>query len=199
MSCTNAKYSDADIVIYYNYWKFIVLILISAVFTVCAVGIIRSNEFDLSSRIICGWVGAIFMGTATLFFLFEFLHRAICNIPVIAVYPDHVVYIPPFKKKLFIAYYQEIEHFEIYKIQSTELLSLHYKKHVIKEKEQNASDIKKWFLSFNYIFSGAIESIPAYQLTVKAGKLCDILNLYLQEFNKAASQAPAVKAAIDDK
>lgn len=77
-----------------------------------------------------------------------------------------------------ISYYPfcRCEAFPINKIHSTKLIAVDYKVTPLIHKLEESSGFMQRLMAFNFNASGAIESLPADNLTMKGKEICNILN-----------------------
>ncbi len=78
-------------------------------------------------------------------------------------------------------YFTDVKRFRLIKIQSTKLIAVDYKITSLIHKVDKSSASTQRMMTFNFAVSGAIEGLPAENLTMNGKKICDILNEHLNK------------------
>lgn len=168
---------EAEIKIYQSCWKNLWLILGCMLFTVGGIYMITDESCRLVNKIIGGWLGVIFFGGGGLWLAVTTLYNAVKRIPYLVIYED----------ARYTIYFADVQRFRLIKISSSKQIAIDYKRtHFLKKmKSKTTSGIVKKLMTFNFLVSGAIESIYVSNLSMKGEDICRLLNERLKRQNES--------------
>ena len=169
---------EAEIKIYQSCWKNLWLILGCMLFTVGGIYMITDESCRLVNKIIGGWLGVIFFGGGGLWLAVTTFYNAVKRIPYLVIYEDRVEQYVQWKAARYTIYFADVQRFRLIKISSSKQIAIDYKRtHFLKKmKSKTTSGIVKKLMTFNFLVSGAIESIYVSNLSMKGEDICRLLN-----------------------
>lgn len=173
---------EAEIKIYQSCWKNLWLILGCMLFTVGGIYMITDESCRLVNKIIGGWLGVIFFGGGGLWLAVTTFYNAVKRIPYLVIYEDRGEQYVQWKAARYTIYFADVQRFRLIKISSSKQIAIDYKRtHFLKKmKSKTTSGIVKKLMTFNFLVSGAIESIYVSNLSMKGEDICRLLNEHLK-------------------
>lgn len=151
---------------------------------VCASGgyfILTDASTSWPTKVLGGVLGMISFGGSGLFLILSTVYNRIRQIPLIIIHEDRLELYIQVKGTYHTIYFTDVKRFRLIKIQSTKLITVDYKETPLIHKIEKSSAFTQRIMAFNLDVSGAIESLPAENLTMNGKKICDILNEHLNK------------------
>lgn len=151
---------------------------------VCASGgyfILTDVSTSWPTKVLGGVLGMISFGGSGLFLILSTVYNRIRQIPLIIIHEDRLELYIQVKGTYHTIYFTDVKRFRLIKIQSTKLIAVDYKVTSLIHKIEKSSPFTQRMMIFNFDVTGAIESLPAENLTMNGKKICDILNGHLNK------------------
>lgn len=151
---------------------------------VCASGgyfILTDASTSWPTKVLGGVLGMISFGGSGLFLILSTLYNRIRQIPLLIIHEDRLELYIQVKGTYHTIHFADVERFRLIKIQSTKLIAVDYKVTSLIHKIEKSSAFTQRIMTFNFGVSGAIEGLPAENLTMNGKKICDILNGHLNK------------------
>ena len=111
-----------------------------------------------------------------MFLILTTLYNKIRHIPLLIIYEDRLELYEQRKGTYRAIHFADVKRFRLIKIHSTKLIAVDYKVTPLIHKVEESSGFMQRLMAFNFKVSGAIESLPADNLTMKGKEICGILN-----------------------
>lgn len=172
--------NEAEIKIYQSFWKNILVVVGCLIFVVIGCFMVQDVHCSFVKRIVGGWLGIIFFGGGGLGVLISTLYNRIRHIPLLIIYEDKVEQYVPRKRSYQTIKFVDVERFRLIKIHSNKLIAVDYKNVPMMNRIEESSGLMQRVMRFNLSVVGAVEALPAENLTMKGKDICDILNGHLQ-------------------
>lgn len=128
-------------------------------------------------------LGVIFFGGGGLFFTVTMLYNWVRHIPYMVIYDDRVDVFQVRKQSYHTIPLADVKRFRLITVGSVKMVAVDYKVTAVIHKMNKSSGFKQRMMAFSFNASGAIESFPVYNLTMKGQELCNTLNSRLKAYN----------------
>lgn len=184
----NDTYNNTEIRIYHSLWKIIPLVAVCIAIALLGIYIVNDPRANLRTKILCGWLSIIFMGGGGLAIFFVYLYNHIRHIPFLIIDEEKLLFYVQFKRTYQAIYFSEVRRFRMFKMKTSRLILIDYKATARCNKLKKASKAKQHLLNFNTWITGAMESIPCDNLTIRGSQLYEILNERLKKSAKLQEQ-----------
>ena len=170
------KTEMTEIRIYQCLWKNMLWAVGCFTFATGGYLIVKDIYADWPTKVFRGWLSIIFFGGGGLFLILPTLYNRIRCIPLLIIYEDRLDLYEQRKGIYHTIHFVDVKRFRLIKIHSTKLIAIDYKVTPLIHKVEESSGFMQRVMRFNFKVSGAIESLPADNLTMKGKEICDILN-----------------------
>lgn len=184
----NDTYNNTEIRIYHSLWKIIPLVAVCIAIALLGIYIVNDPRANLRTKILCDWLSIIFMGGGGLAIFFVYLYNHIRHIPFLIIDEEKLLFYVQFKRTYQAIYFSEVRRFRMFKMKTSRLILIDYKATARCNKLKKASKAKQHLLNFNTWITGAMESIPCDNLTIRGSQLYEILNERLKKSAKLQEQ-----------
>lgn len=181
MQQTDKKVNESEIRIYQSLWKNMLYAAGCFAFAVVGCMVVKDIYADWATKVFGGWLGIIFFGGSGLGLILLTLYNRIRHIPLLIVYEDRLEFYEQRKGTYHTIHFADVKRFRLIKIHSTQLISIDYKVTPLIHKLEESSGFKQRIMAINFKVSGAIESLPGDNLTMKGKEICDLLNRRLNK------------------
>lgn len=175
MKLTN-KMNMTEIRIYQNLWKNMLWAVLCFAFAAGGCQIVYDVHTNWPTKVFAGFGSLIFFGGGGLFLILQTLYNRIRHIPLLIIHEDRLDLYEQRKGTYHTIHFANVKRFRLIKIHSTKLIAVDYKVTPLIHKLEESSSFMQRMMTFNFNVSGAIESLPADNLTMKGKEICDILN-----------------------
>ena len=165
-----------EIRIYQSLRKNMLWAILCFVFALGGYFILTDASTSWPTKVLGGGLGIIFFGGGGLFLILSTVYNRIRQIPLIIIHEDRLEFYVQIKGNYHTINFVDVERFRLIKIQSTKLIAVDYKETSLMHEIEKSSPFTQRMMTFNFYVSGAIESLPADNLTMNGKKICDILN-----------------------
>ena len=172
----NKQTNEVEIRIYQSLWKNILLGGLCLVFAVGGYFIIRDEGCNMVTKVLGGWLSVIFFGGGGLFVIILTLCNRIRRTPLLIIHGDRLEMYVQRKAAYYTVRFTDVERFRLIDVFSTKQIAIDYKAMPFINKFEESSALKQRVMHFNLNAVGAIESIPADNLTMKGKDICSLLN-----------------------
>lgn len=189
------KTNLAEIRIYQCLWKNMLWAILCFAFAVGGCLIVKDIYADWTTKVFGGWLGIILFGGGGLFLILSTLYNRIRHIPLLIIHEDRLELYEQRKGTYHTIHFADVRRFRLIKIFSTKLIAVDYKVTPLMRRVEESSSFMQRMMVLNFKVSGAIESIPAENLTMKGKEICDILNGLL---NKNVWKSGGGENAVSD-
>jgi phosphoribosylformylglycinamidine synthase len=170
------KTEMTEIRIYQCLWKNMLWAVGCFAFAAGGYLIVKDIYADWPTKVFGGWLSIIFFGGGGLFLILTTLYNKIRHIPLLIIYEDRLELYEQRKGTYRAIHFADVKRFRLIKIHSTKLIAVDYKVTPLIHKVEESSGFMQRLMAFNFKVSGAIESLPADNLTMKGKEICGILN-----------------------
>ncbi|WP_276893063.1 STM3941 family protein [Hallella bergensis] len=170
-----------EIRIYQSLRKNILLAILCFVFALGGYFILTDASTSWPTKVFGGGLVIIFFGGGGLFLFLSTLYNRIRQIPLLIIHEDRLESYEQVKGTYHTIYFTDVKRFRLIKIQSTKLITVDYKVTPLIHKIEKSSAFTQRIMALNLDVSGAIEGLPAENLTMNGKKICDILNEHLNK------------------
>lgn len=170
-----------EIRIYQSLRKNILLAILCFVFASGGYFILTDASTSWPTKVFGGGLGIIFFGGGGLFLILSTVYNRIRQIPLIIIHEDRLELYEQVKGTYHTIYFTDVKRFRLIKIQSIKLIAVDYKVTSLIHKIEESSALTQRIMVLNFDVSGAIEGLPAENLTMNGKKICDILNGHLSK------------------
>lgn len=184
MKPTDNESTKKEIKIYQSLWKNMFLAIGCFAFAVGGCMIIRDYYCNSVTKILGGWCSAIFFGGGGLFLTITTLYNRIRHIPFLIIHEDRLELYKQCKGSYYNIYFTDVRNFRLISLYSSKMIAIDYKNTPLIHKVKESSDFKQNLISYNFKVTGAIENIPAHNLTMKGKEICNLLNICLKRYCK---------------
>ena len=184
MKHTDIKLHQTEIRIYQSLWKNMLYAICCFAFAVGGYIIVTTDHIEWITKMVGGWLGMIFFVGGGLLLTIMTLYNRIHRIPFIIIYEDKIELYEQGKGSYYSILFKDVRAFRLFSLDSSLMIAIDYKNTPLKQKIEESSTLKKKLMTYNFIKTGAIESIPVHNLKMRGKDVCHILNLWLERFNQ---------------
>ena len=177
----NDSCNNTEIRIYQSLWKSLPLFVAGIAFALVGMLIVNDARVSMSTRILGGWLSIIFFGGGGTAIFFVCLYNHIRHIPFLIIDEEKLLFYVQFKRIYQPIYFADVRRFRMYRMKSSRMILIDYKATSKRNKLKKASKVKQQLFNFNTWITGAMESIPCDNLTIKGSQLYEILNERLEK------------------
>lgn len=172
---------QGEVRVYQSLWRNLLTVVLCLAMAVLCGWIILRDDCPLWVRVVSGWMGVIFFGGGGLFMLISVIYNRVRHIPFLVIRRDSVDMWVSAKFRYCTINFRDVKQFRRHTRGCfPHLIAIDYRNTPLREKMDRSSGFMRKLMSFNILFSGAIESIPVYDLTMNGGEICDLLNSRLE-------------------
>lgn len=178
--------TNAEIRIYDNLKKALLLFIICLIFVTGGVFLIADERCRLDVKIVGGWLNIMFFGIGGLLVLGSTLYKRIRRIPSLIIRDDCVYIYVQMKNKYDIVMFSDIDGFRTISLHRVNMVLIDYKPAAMVKEIDRSSTFARSMMAFSFNTVNAIKGISTANLAINAEKLCSILNEKLarqREFN----------------
>ena len=104
------------------------------------------------------------------------LYNLITRIPFLIIYDDRLDIYEQRKRTYRTIYFKDVVQFRQFSIYSNKYIAIDYCTKPLMRKMEESSCLTKRVMKFNASVTGAIESIPVQNLTMRGKEICNTLN-----------------------
>lgn len=176
MKQNNKQTNEAEIRIYQSLWRNMLLGVLCLAFAVGGCMIIKDDYCNLMTKVLGGWLSVVFFGGGGLFVIILTLYNRIRCTPLLIIHNDRLEMYVQRKAVYHTVYFADVKRFRLINVFHTKQIAIDYKVVPFINKFEESSGVKQRVMRFNFNTLGAIESIPADNLTMKGKDICDLLN-----------------------
>lgn len=172
----------AETKIYQSIWKNMLLVVACFLFVALACIMIQDDTYSIrwpGSKLV-GWIGLVFFGVGGIVIFVATVYNRIRHIPLLVIYEDRLELYVQSKGKYQVINFADVSRFRLIKFRSAKMITIDYKNGAIKRKYKESSAFRRWLMDFNFMTVGAMEAIPAHNLTMKGEDLFNLLNKHLE-------------------
>ncbi|MBO7378175.1 MAG: hypothetical protein J6U31_00265 [Bacteroidales bacterium] len=164
-----------EIKIYHSVWRMLLMSIGCLAFAVNGCMLLQSPR---TNHVIV-WIGIIFFGLGGIVLLYWLIKERLTGQPFLTITDDCIICNGGWKK--YVIRFADVESFVLLSGRQNNIIGIHYKKGVERQKMEEASFIGRLARKFNLEVSGTQESISVSGVSIKAQDLCNILNKRLQK------------------
>ena len=174
--------SIAIILIYTRYysknslWKNILLTVGCFAFAAGGYFILHDANTSWPTKVFGGIGSMIFFGCGGMFMCMMTLYNIITRIPFLIIYDDRLDIYEQRKRTYRTIYFKDVVQFRQFSIYSNKYIAIDYCTKPLMRKMEESSCLTKRVMKFNASVTGAIESIPVQNLTMRGKEICNTLN-----------------------
>ena len=110
------------------------------------------------------------------------LYNWIRHIPLLKIFDDRIELYKQYKGVYYSIDFSDVRKFRFVKNRNFKTIAVDYKTISLKRKLEESPGFMQSLMGFNFKETGAIENIPAGNLTMKGKDVCDLLNARLKCF-----------------
>ena len=189
MKETDKNRNQTEVRIYQSVWKNLLLFAGCLVFVVIDCMIVRDEYCGLAKKIFVGWLGILFFGGVGLSVFAVVLYNRIRHIPLLKIFDDRIELYKQYKGVYYSINFSDVRKFRFVKNRNFKTIAVDYKTISLKRKLEESPGFMQSLMSFNFKKTGAIENIPAGNLTMKGKDVCDLLNARLKCFRNKKEES----------
>lgn len=169
---TNIK----EIRIYHSFWKNMLLTIGCLAFAASGYFILHDVHTSWPTKVFGGIGSMIFFGCGGMFMFMMTLYNITTRIPFLIIYDDRLDVYEQRKRTYRTIYFKDVERFRQISIYSNKYIAIDYCTKPLMRKMEESSCLTKRVMKFNASVTGAIESIPVQNLTMRGKEICYTLN-----------------------
>ena len=165
-----------EIRIYHSLWKNILLTVGCFAFAAGGYFILHDANTSWPTKVFGGIGSMIFFGCGGMFMCMMTLYNLITRIPFLIIYDDRLDIYEQRKRTYRTIYFKDVVQFRQFSIYSNKYIAIDYCTKPLMRKMEESSCLTKRVMKFNASVTGAIESIPVQNLTMRGKEICNTLN-----------------------
>lgn len=189
MKETDKNINQTEVRIYQSVGKNLLLFAGCLVFVVIGCMIVRDEYCGLAKKIFVGWLGILFFGGGGLSVFAVVLYNRIRHIPLLKIFDNRIELYKQYKGVYYSIDFSDVRKFRFVKNRNFKTIAVDYKTISLKRKLEESPGFMQSLMSFNFKETGAIENIPAGNLTMKGKDICDLLNARLKCFRNKKEES----------
>lgn len=165
--------SVEEIRIYHSPWRIMLLVLVCMVFTAASIALLLYHTRN-AVQIFFLWAGIIFFGLGGIKVLVETLREYLMHKPFLTITDKSIIRQSIVKK--YVIHFDDVELFEVVKLNNQELIAIHYKSAIEFRKIDEGNIIERSLRLLNHNLINAQETITTIATGINTQELCDLLN-----------------------
>lgn len=174
----------AEIKVYNNIWKNLLLVVLCLAFAWGGGMIVMDVNCPLTMKLLGGWLNIIFFGGGGLLIMVSTLYNRARHIPYLIIHEDRLDIYVQLQGAYHTVHYADVDDFRLINGIFLKQVAIDYKKSALRQKVEESSVLKRQLQAFNLNVIGAMESINADNLTMSGKDICDQLNERLHKFGR---------------